>query len=115
MSSSARQQVERDKILLEVEAELLNLTTEGLEEVAAGIGIRLGRVKNKSRLIIMREIRSQIEKAQTVTFLQSVKDHIKVGRSPLDRFFYFKKYAYLSLPSLSNDQGHNIRIPQGTL
>ena len=51
-----------ERLRLEVEANLMCLTVEGLGVVAEELEIRQGRYLNRGKLVILREIRSQLDK-----------------------------------------------------
>ena len=55
---------EAEEIRLGIETELINLTVEGLYQVAQEAGIRQGRYRNRNRLTVLREIRTYLDNVE---------------------------------------------------
>ena len=73
MASGGREEDVVEKLRLEVEAELMYLTVEGLSVVAEELEIRQGRYRNRGKLVILREIRNQLDKNEVDPEMDSVE------------------------------------------
>ena len=74
---------EAEVLRLSIEAELMNLTVEGLYQVAHEAGIRQGRYVNKNKMVVLREIRTYLDKVEqneeddTLDRLQYVLEYVR--------------------------------------
>ena len=55
---------EAEALRLSIEAELMNLTVEGLYQVAQEAGIRQGRYANRNKMVVLREIRTYLDRVE---------------------------------------------------
>ena len=71
MASGGREEDGAEDLRLEIEAELMRLSEEGLAAVAAELDIRQGRYLNRGKMVVLREIRNQLDRNEADPALDS--------------------------------------------
>ena len=79
------QVAEYEKLVLEVDAEMLYLNTVGLRKLGVWLGIRSARLEGKGRVTVLGDVRMYLHRASDaedtlggkVAFLREMRNHIR--------------------------------------